>query len=80
MKTGTIENRDSFLENVAAKLGRSRRSSGVTKPDWQTNPQWDVYRNSSKKELAGVLKKQCLLIHTQYMETDKEGLLKKCSM
>ncbi|MGP1907715.1 LutC/YkgG family protein [Metabacillus sp. JX24] len=77
MKAGTIRNRDSFLENVAAKLGRSRRSSGVAKPDWQTNPQWDVYRNTSQKELAGVLKKQCLLIHTQYIETDKEGLFEK---
>ncbi|WP_203290312.1 LutC/YkgG family protein [Metabacillus indicus] len=77
MKTGTIENRNSFLENVAAKLGRSRRSSGVAKPDWQTNPQWDVYRNSSQEELADVLKKQCLLIHTQYIETDTAGLSEK---
>ncbi|WP_282034225.1 LutC/YkgG family protein [Metabacillus indicus] len=77
MKTGTIENRNSFLENVAAKLGRSRRSSGVAKPDWQTNPQWDVYRNSSQEGLADVLKKQCLLIHTQYIETDAAGLSEK---
>lgn len=68
MATGQIHNRSSFLDNLAKNLGRERRSE-VVKPQWQHNPQWEVYKGYSQDELVGVLKKQCELIHTEVHET-----------
>jgi len=71
---GQIYNRDSFLENVAKKLNRPRRTSGVTKPSWQHQPQWDVLKNATQDELVGVLKKHCEVIHTQVFEVNSADL------
>jgi L-lactate dehydrogenase complex protein LldG len=68
MAIGQIHNRSSFLDNLAKNLGRERRSE-VVKPQWQHNPQWEVYKGYSQDELVGVLKKQCELIHTEVHET-----------
>ncbi|USK31600.1 lactate utilization protein C [Bacillus sp. F19] len=76
MIKGNIQNRDPFLETVAAKLGRGRRKE-VTKPDWSTTPQWEVLRHADADELVEVLKKQCLLIHTQFIETTASQLSDK---
>ncbi|MGR3763197.1 LutC/YkgG family protein [Rossellomorea sp. NS-SX7] len=68
MTIGQIHNRGSFLDNLAKNLGRERRSE-VVKPQWQHNPQWEVYKGYSQDELVEVLKNQCKLIHTEVHET-----------
>lgn len=68
MAIGQIHNRGSFLDKLAKNLGRDRRVE-VVKPEWQHNPQWEVYKGYSQDELAAVLKKQCELIHTEVHET-----------
>ncbi|RSL33095.1 lactate utilization protein C [Salibacterium salarium] len=74
MSRGTIYNRDSFLNNIAEKLGRERRSSGVERPDYEIQPQWDVMADYSMDQLVEVLKEQCAVIHTDVKETDTEAL------
>ncbi|KAF0824791.1 Lactate utilization protein LutC [Cytobacillus firmus] len=68
MAAGQVYNRTSFLDNLAKNLGRKRLSE-VEKPAWDHNPQWDVLKGASQDELVEVLKKQCLLIHTDVYET-----------
>ncbi|MCC5801023.1 LutC/YkgG family protein [Rossellomorea vietnamensis] len=68
MTIGNIENRDSFLNNLAGHMGRERKSH-VDKPQWNHNPQWEVYKDYSQDQLVDVLKKQCQLIHTDVHET-----------
>lgn len=69
-----IHNRDNFLSNIAAHLGRPRRMSGVERPSWSVRPQDDVYRNYSQDELIQVLKKQCKLIHTDFIHVNQAQL------
>jgi len=69
MKTGAIYNREAFLQTIADRLGRQRRSSGVSRPNWKYQPQWTVFKGYSQDDLLAVLKEQCALIHTQYVET-----------
>jgi L-lactate dehydrogenase complex protein LldG len=68
MPAGQIKNRSSFLDNLAKNLGRERRNT-VEKPVWKHNPQWEVLKNFSQDELAGVLIKQCEIIHTEVHRT-----------
>ncbi|MUK87567.1 lactate utilization protein C [Ornithinibacillus sp. L9] len=70
-----IQNRESFLNNVAENLGRERRTQDVKRPEWSVNPQWDVYRDFSQDELVDVLEKQCEVIHTDFKRTNKENLV-----
>lgn len=70
----TIQNRESFLDNVARNLGRPRRRSEVKRPTWRLSPQWDVYKGYSQDELVEVLEKQCKAIHTHFKRTDFAGL------
>ncbi|WP_252315242.1 lactate utilization protein C [Sinobaca sp. H24] len=74
MTKGTVQNQESFLQNIADKLGRERRSSGVTRPDYKHSPQYDILRGATTKEMVDVLKDQCLAIHTDVKETNKAGL------
>lgn len=69
-----IQNRESFLDNVAKNLGRTRREEGVERPAWSVSPQYDVLAGYSQDELADVLEKQCESIHTKFKRTDKAGL------
>ncbi|MGM7722658.1 LutC/YkgG family protein [Metabacillus sp. Hm71] len=75
MAQGQIYHRESFLNTVAAKLGR-RRKSTVTKPEWKTTPQYDVLKDASQDDLVTVLKKHCDVIHTQFIETNSNDLTK----
>lgn len=70
----TIQNRDSFLDNLAKNLGRPRLTEGVERPKWSLSPQWEVYEGYSKDELADVLERQCEVIHTNFKRTDMAGL------
>lgn len=72
--TGTIQNRDAFLNQIANSLGRSRRTNGVTIPDWKHRPQDEVLSEATTDELVEVLKNQCLKIHTSLVMTDLETL------
>lgn len=74
MKTGTIYNKDSFLQNVANSLGREQRVTKVTRPTWKHQPQWNVLKDISKDELVNVLEKQCENIHTNLVRTTKDAL------
>jgi L-lactate dehydrogenase complex protein LldG len=69
MQTGTIHNRDKFLQTVANRLGRHQRTSGVSRPHWRHQPQWAVFQGYSQDELLEALKAQCPRIHTQCVET-----------
>ncbi|MGM8212420.1 LutC/YkgG family protein [Virgibacillus sp. W0430] len=65
----TIHNRDVFLENVAANLGRQRRTHVRRKTSVDTYPQWNVYEDYTVDELVDVLEKQCTSIHTDFKKT-----------
>ncbi|KRD84423.1 lactate utilization protein C [Bacillus sp. Root147] len=71
---GSIQNRDSFLDNIAANLKRSRRTGGVVKPQWKHAPQHEVYRNYSPDQLKKELENHCERIHTCYVETSSQHL------
>ncbi|TGA96166.1 lactate utilization protein C [Sporolactobacillus shoreae] len=71
--SGTIENREAFLENIAKKLNRESGAL-VETPDWTNQPQWAVYQNSSKDQLVEIMKKASELIHTTIFETTADQL------
>lgn len=64
---GNIINRESFLDHIAQKLNRPRGNE-TKKPDWNYKPQLNVLKNANQDELTAVLKKQCEVIHTDYIE------------
>ncbi|HLR53079.1 MAG TPA: lactate utilization protein C [Candidatus Avamphibacillus sp.] len=64
-----IKNRDAFLDNLAANLGRPRRTEGVKRPKWNYNPQAEVLKGYTQDELVNVLEKQCDAIHTDFKKT-----------
>lgn len=70
----TIQNRDQFLNRIAASLGRPRRTEGVERPKWSVNPQLEVLKGQTQENLIDVLEKQCKIIHTVFKRTDKNGL------
>jgi L-lactate dehydrogenase complex protein LldG len=67
--TGTIQNRDSFLGQIANRLGRERITH-LERPKWNYNPQDEVLKNASQDELLEVLTHQCKNIHTEIVITD----------
>jgi len=72
--TGTIENRDKFLNQIASRLGRPRITTPLERPKWKFQPQHEVLKDASKTELLDVLKEQCKVIHTDFYVTDSTGL------
>ncbi|MRG85752.1 LutC/YkgG family protein [Salinibacillus xinjiangensis] len=72
----TIQNRDSFLDNLAANLGRNRRTEGVKRPKWSVQPQYEVFTGLSQDELVEKLEEHCKVIHTEFKRTDRDGLHK----
>lgn len=71
---GQIANRNHFLNHLAKKFGRERVTERPVRPDWGLNPQWDILTGLSSDELVEVLKNQCLLVHTEVMETKRAEL------
>ncbi|QTN00515.1 lactate utilization protein C [Sediminibacillus dalangtanensis] len=74
MQKGAIENRETFLDNVASQLGRNRRKDNVTRPKWKHQAQWKVLADLTEDELVDVLEKQCQVIHTDFVRTTEEEL------
>ncbi|OYD07149.1 LutC/YkgG family protein [Paludifilum halophilum] len=70
----SIHNRDSFLDQVAEKLGRERRRTGVMRPRWRHTPQWKVFEGDDRDDLSDRLKEQCGRIHTQLKRSTAERL------
>ncbi|WP_153733607.1 LutC/YkgG family protein [Sporosarcina obsidiansis] len=66
--TGQIQNRETFLSEIATQLGREPRLH-VEKPVWKHQPQRSVLKDASTDELLEVLRNQCLQIHTDLIET-----------
>ncbi|WP_078394242.1 LutC/YkgG family protein [Shouchella patagoniensis] len=64
-----IEKREPFLDHLAKQLGRDRKTEGVVRPSYKHAPQLRVMENYSQDELVGVLKDQCLAIHTDFKQT-----------
>ncbi|MFC4736337.1 lactate utilization protein C [Bacillus daqingensis] len=71
---GTIHNQDTFLANIADRLGRSRRTEGVNPPVWTKQPQHEVFAGASPAELQEILIRQCDAIHTSVDTTQKADL------
>ncbi|WP_078428967.1 LutC/YkgG family protein [Alkalihalobacterium alkalinitrilicum] len=74
MTTGTVHNKEKFLNQVAQSLGRQRQTKPVTRPNWKHQPQWEVYRDFTQDELLAVLKDQCTRIHTDVAMATTETL------
>src|SRR5690625_1424590 len=72
----TIQNRDAFLNNIAANLGRIRRTTGVVRPKWSVTPQQDVFKDHTPDELVQELKNICKEIHTDVKQTTNKELAK----
>ncbi|WP_174732229.1 LutC/YkgG family protein [Mesobacillus harenae] len=72
--TGLISNRDSFLARISNRLGREKAPNSITRPKWTYNPQDSILKDASPDELLEVLKKQCVNIHTDLLETKFSSL------
>lgn len=72
--TGTIQNRDSFLNQIASQLGRPRISKPVQRPNWKFRPQDEVLKGATQDELLDVLTEQCKRIHTSIYKTNLKEL------
>lgn len=73
MRKGTIQNRDQFLNHIAHRLGRERKQD-VRLPEWEFQPQWQVYHDKSADELYTLFKKNSEEKGTYVVETTKEKL------
>lgn len=73
MTKGTIQNKDTFLNQIAEKLGK-QRSTNVTRPEWNYQPQWEVYQDKTTEELCEIFKQNSQEKDTQVLETTKEKL------
>jgi L-lactate dehydrogenase complex protein LldG len=69
-----IHHRDSFLNNVAKQLGRSRNTSMKPERNWQFRPQDKTLTDKTPDELMTVFRDQCRLIHTELIETTGDKL------
>ncbi|MDR4945958.1 LutC/YkgG family protein [Neobacillus cucumis] len=74
--TGSIQNRDEFLDQIASRLGRPR-SKEVTRPVWKFQPQEQVLKGASPDDLVDVLKTHCMKIHTSLVLTNSKELSEK---
>lgn len=69
-----VYQRDRFLDTVAKKLGRERRTTGVARPRWDYGPQYEVFKGYTSDELVEVLIKQCDVIHTRVEQVQSAKL------
>jgi L-lactate dehydrogenase complex protein LldG len=72
--TGTIQNREKFLDKLASRLDRPRISTPVERPIWKFQPQYEVLKGASQDQLLEVFTEHCKKIHTTIYITDCKGL------
>ncbi|SDJ17476.1 LutC/YkgG family protein [Salimicrobium halophilum] len=70
----TIKNRDSFLNNLAANLGRPRRTESVERPAYSVSPQKEAWKDATSEELLEVFKEQSIKMSAEVEETTEENL------
>ncbi|MFP3916726.1 lactate utilization protein C [Lysinibacillus telephonicus] len=70
----TIQNRDSFLQTISEKLGRTAPLTKKPEIRWNHLPQHEVLKNTSKDELVQILIEQCQNIHTSVHLCDSASL------
>lgn len=75
MRKGTIQNRDKFLDRIADRLGRERKTD-VLLPEWEYQPQWDVHQDKTLDELCSLFKENSEEKETYVVETTKDKLAK----
>jgi L-lactate dehydrogenase complex protein LldG len=68
MPSGSIQNKEQFLNQIAKSLGRERKTTAVVRPNWKHQPQHEVFKGCSQDQLVDILKEQCKNIHTQVEE------------
>lgn len=73
MAKGTIHNKDVFLDGIADKLGRERRDD-VSRPKWNHQPQWEVYKNDSPEDLLSTFQASGKAKDADVIETKKSML------
>lgn len=64
MTVGTVFNKDKFLNNISKALGRERKTTGVVRPKWKHQPQYEIFKGMTQDELVHELEEQCERIHT----------------
>lgn len=62
--SGTVHNKEKFLNNIAKSLGRERKVEGVERPKWKYQPQYEVFKGMNQDELLEQFEEQCHRIHT----------------
>ncbi|WP_347860780.1 lactate utilization protein C [Salimicrobium sp. PL1-032A] len=70
----TIRNRDSFLNNLAANLGRPRQTQPVEKPAYSVTPQEEAWKEATSEELLETFKDQSVKMNAKVEETTKDNL------
>ncbi|WP_249871224.1 LutC/YkgG family protein [Oceanobacillus saliphilus] len=73
MAKGIIQNKDSFLNNIADKLERKRKED-VSLPTWKHQPQWQVYKNESTDGLMAAFQKNSTERNVDVYETQQSEL------
>ncbi|WP_163527528.1 LutC/YkgG family protein [Halobacillus ihumii] len=73
MAKGTIHNKDVFLSEIAGKLGRERRKD-VSLPEWQHQPQWEVYKDDTPDDLLATFRQRSQAKDAKVVETDQTKL------
>ncbi|GEL06811.1 LutC/YkgG family protein [Salisediminibacterium halotolerans] len=74
MARGTIQNKETFLTNIADQLGRKRKTEGVERPQWSKSPQHDVFAGMSQDEMLDRFVLQCDKIHTNVVVIPQKDL------
>lgn len=66
----TIQNRDSFIGNIAKALNRPVQVKNIVKPTWDYQPQKEVFKNYQLEDLVDVFQAQCESVHTEFKRTN----------
>ena len=68
-----VVNRESFISNIAHRLGRPRQMKADV-PRWSVTPQYELYKHTTDEDLIEILENQCILNHTNFVRTDRDCL------
>ena len=71
---GNIQNREAFLAKIARSLGREAVLQEVEPPQYQYQPQHNMYPDATVDDLIDMLQEHCKKIHTDYYQTSSNQL------